>query len=53
MFANRNGFYYTLDRTTGKLIVAKPVREHDRGRRVDLATGRPILLPGHEPDEKR
>ena len=24
MFANRNGFYYTLDRTTGKLIVAKP-----------------------------
>ena len=24
MFANRNGFYYTLDRTTGKIIVAKP-----------------------------
>ena len=24
MFANRNGFYYTLDRTNGKVIVAKP-----------------------------
>ena len=29
MFANRNGFYYTLDRTTGKVIVAKPfVHDH-------------------------
>ena len=38
MFANRNGFYYTLDRTTGKVIVAKPfvhddVGEGDRPRR--------------------
>ena len=24
MFANRNGFYYTLDRTTGRVIAAKP-----------------------------
>src|SRR6476646_971350 len=24
MTANRNGFYYTLDRTNGKLIVGKP-----------------------------
>ncbi len=24
LFANRNGFYYTLDRTNGRVIVAKP-----------------------------
>src|SRR5207249_11713285 len=27
MWANRNGFYYTLDRVTGKVIVAKPFVE--------------------------
>ena len=52
MFANRNGFYYTLDRTTGKLIVAKPFVNTTWAKEVDLATGRPVLLPGHEPDEK-
>ena len=24
MFANRNGFFYVLDRATGKLLLAKP-----------------------------
>ena len=51
MFANRNGFYYTLDRTTGKLIVAKPFVNTTWAKEID-STGRPILLPGHEPDEK-
>ena len=51
MFANRNGFYYTLDRTTGKVIVAKPFVETNWAKEVD-ANGRPILLPGHTPDEK-
>ncbi len=51
MFANRNGFYYTLDRTTGKLIVAKPFVNTTWAKEID-GTGRPILLPGHEPDEK-
>ena len=32
MFANRNGFYYTLDRTTGKVIVAKPFVDDDVGQ---------------------
>ncbi len=31
MFANRNGFYYTLDRITGKVIVAKPFVHDDLG----------------------
>ena len=52
MFANRNGFYYTLDRTTGKLIVAKPFVNTTWAKEVDFVTGRPVLLPGHEPDEK-
>jgi alcohol dehydrogenase (cytochrome c) len=51
MFANRNGFYYTLDRTNGKVIVAKPFVETNWAKEVDR-DGRPILLPGHEPDEK-
>ena len=51
MFANRNGFYYTLDRTNGKLIVAKPFVNTTWAKEID-STGRPILLPGHEPDEK-
>ena len=32
MFANRNGFYYTLDRTNGKLLVAKPFVDDDLGQ---------------------
>jgi alcohol dehydrogenase (cytochrome c) len=51
MFANRNGFYYTLDRTTGKVIVAKPFVQTTWAKEIDR-DGRPILLPGHTPDEK-
>ena len=51
MFANRNGFYYTLDRTTGKLITAKPFVTTTWAKEFD-SNGRPILLPGHQPDEK-
>ena len=51
MFANRNGFYYTLDRTNGKLIVAKPFVMTTWAKEIG-AEGRPVLLPGHTPDEK-
>jgi len=50
MFANRNGFFYTLDRVTGRVIVAKPFVETTWAREID-ATGRPMLLAGHTPDE--
>ncbi|HMD36926.1 MAG TPA: PQQ-dependent dehydrogenase, methanol/ethanol family, partial [Vicinamibacterales bacterium] len=50
MFANRNGFFYTIDRTTGKVIVAKPFVETTWAREID-SNGRPVLLPGHLPDE--
>ena len=52
MFANRNGFYYTLDRNTGKVIVAKPfVVTTTWAKSVD-AQGRPMMEVGHMPDEK-
>ena len=50
MFANRNGFFYTLDRVTGKVIVAKPFVETTWAKEIG-PDGRPILLPGHLPDE--
>jgi alcohol dehydrogenase (cytochrome c) len=51
MFANRNGFFYTLDRVTGKLIVAKTYVNTTWAKELD-AQGRPILLPNQTPDEK-
>ncbi|HEV3217083.1 MAG TPA: PQQ-dependent dehydrogenase, methanol/ethanol family [Vicinamibacterales bacterium] len=50
MFANRNGFFYTIDRVTGKVIVAKPFVETTWAKEVG-PTGRPVLLPGNIPDE--
>jgi glucose dehydrogenase len=43
MFANRNGFFYTIDRVTGKVIVAKPFVEQ-LGEEIG-PDGRPVLLP--------
>jgi alcohol dehydrogenase (cytochrome c) len=51
MFANRNGFYYTLDRVTGKLILGKPFVQTTWAKEVG-SDGRPMLLPGQTPDEK-
>ena len=51
MFANRNGFFYTIDRTTGKVIVAKPFVETTWAKEIG-PDGRPVLLPGHLPDEE-
>jgi alcohol dehydrogenase (cytochrome c) len=51
MTANRNGFYYTLDRVTGKLIVGKPFVKTTWAKEVG-SDGRPVLLPGYIPDEK-
>ncbi len=51
LHANRNGFFYTLDRTNGKVLAAKPYTK------VSWATGigtdgRPILTSGQEPSDK-
>ena len=43
MQANRNGFFYVLDRETGELIAANPfVDEVNWAERIDLETGRPV-----------
>ena len=52
MFANRNGFFYTIDRVTGRLIVAKPFVETTWAKEISAVTGRPILLPDHHPNEQ-
>lgn len=39
---DRNGFGYTLDRTTGKLIVAQPYGPVNWATKIDLTTGRPV-----------
>ena len=51
MFANRNGFFYTLDRTNGKIIVARPFVTTTWAKEIG-ADGRPVVLAGHVPDEK-
>ena len=43
MVANRNGFFYALDRATGKLLVAKPFTGTNWAREIG-ADGRPIVL---------
>ncbi|MGH8820923.1 MAG: PQQ-dependent dehydrogenase, methanol/ethanol family [Rhodoferax sp.] len=42
MSANRNGFFYVLDRATGKLVSAEPFVDANWATKVDLETGRPV-----------
>src|SRR5262245_22792209 len=40
--ADRNGFLYTLDRASGKLLAANPYVKVNWAERIELATGRPV-----------
>jgi quinohemoprotein ethanol dehydrogenase len=42
MQANKNGFFYVLDRKTGKLLSARPFIYTNWAKVVDLKTGRPL-----------
>ena len=42
MDANRNGFFYVLDRTNGKLLAANPYVKVNWASSIDLKTGRPV-----------
>lgn len=50
-WANRNGFYYVLDRATGEFLVGKPFVKQTWAQGLD-AHGRPILAPGGRPTRK-
>lgn len=43
MVANRNGFFYVLDRVTGELLLGKPFTDTTWARELD-DNGRPIVL---------
>ena len=46
---NRNGFFYVLDRLTGKVLVAEPFVKRLTWASGIGPDGRPVLLPGNEP----
>ena len=46
---DRNGFAYTMDRATGEVLVAAPFVPMNWSPGVDLATGRPRLVPEKMP----
>src|SRR5258708_19124466 len=48
LWANRNGFFYVIDRTTGQFLLGKPFVEEDLASGID-AKGRPIRVPGQVP----
>jgi quinohemoprotein ethanol dehydrogenase len=53
LHAPKNGFFYVIDRTDGKLISAEKFTKVNWADRIDLATGRPVENPdARYPDGK-
>jgi hypothetical protein len=48
VMANRNAFYYVLDRETGEFLHGQEYSKQTWARGLD-ASGRPIVIPGSEP----
>lgn len=48
MWANRNAFFYTIDRATGEFLEGKPYATQTWAQGLD-PTGRPIRVPGMAP----
>ena len=48
LWANRNGFFYALDRTNGQFLLGKPFAKVTWATGLDEA-GRPMRAPGMEP----
>ena len=46
--ANRNGYFYALDRATGEFLLASPYTKITWADGID-SKGRPILIPGKDP----
>ncbi len=51
VMANRNAFFYVLDRKTGEFLLGAPYAKQTWAKGLD-DRGRPILIPGMEPSEK-
>lgn len=49
MQAGKNGFFYVIDRSSGKLIAAEKFAHVTWADRVDKLTGRPVEAPGMRP----
>jgi alcohol dehydrogenase (cytochrome c) len=49
LHANRNGFFYVLDRISGELLLAQPFVKKLTWAREIGSDGRPVLNPGQEP----
>jgi len=45
LHAPKNGFFYVIDRSTGRLISAEPFARVNWASRIDLETGRPVEMP--------
>jgi alcohol dehydrogenase (cytochrome c) len=50
LHANRNGFFYVLDRTNGKFLFAKPYATQNWAKAID-SSGKPIVLHSALPTE--
>jgi len=46
LHAPKNGFFYVIDRETGKVVSAEPYAEVSWATHIDLQTGRPVEVPG-------
>ena len=53
MQANKDGFYYVLDRVTGAFISAQPFAQVTWAKGIDQETGRPIVNPEAHYDQNK
>jgi alcohol dehydrogenase (cytochrome c) len=51
VLANRNAFYYVLDRESGAFLLATPYARQTWAKEID-ESGRPVVLPDTAPSEK-
>jgi len=53
LHAPKNGFFYVIDRTTGKLISAEKFADVNWASHIDMKTGRPVEIPGARYEDGR
>ncbi len=46
LHAPKNGFFYVIDRSDGKLLSAEPFSKTTWATHIDMKTGRPVEVPG-------